>query len=166
MSEDQDKLARRRIWQSRRRKFAIGVNTTTALLLAVVLWGMVNYLASRHYTRIDVSQSEYYKLSEKSQVVLDSLTNQVDVAVLFSEDHELFRDISNLLKEYETRSKLVNIEYVDPHRKQGRTKQLRDQYDLSETDVVVFASGDRKVVLTKKDIGEHQASENRFEFFR
>ena len=89
MSEPNEKMARRRIWQTRRRKVAIGVNTGTAVLLVAVLWGMVNYLSSRHYERMDISQSDYYKLSEKSELVLDGLTNQVDVTVLFQVNHDL-----------------------------------------------------------------------------
>jgi ABC-type uncharacterized transport system involved in gliding motility auxiliary subunit len=71
----------------------------------------------------------------------------------------LYADIENLLKEYTTRSKNVQVEMVDPNRDQGRAKQLRDQYELSEANVVVFSYGDRRVYLTEKDIGEYSKAQ-------
>lgn len=161
MSEEDEKLARRRIWQTRRRKVAIGLNTGTAIILTVILWGMINYLSARHYKRVDVSKSDYYKLSEKSLVVLASLTNEVNVTVLFQVNHDLYNDVENLLEEYTTRSKKLTVEKIDPNRDQGRAKQLRDEYELSEANVVVVRSGDRRVYLTEKDLGEYRKADSR-----
>ncbi|MFP6906317.1 MAG: GldG family protein [Verrucomicrobiota bacterium] len=153
-----ERPASQRVWENRRRKALVGLNTSSALLLAVLLWLMVNYLGSRHYQRVDISASKYYALSEKTENILDGLTNRVDVKVVIqpggtSEEQNLYEDVRKLIQEYEYASRKIEVEIIDPDRDKGRIEEVRAQYGLTDSNVVIFESGKRLKMLTKHDMG-------------
>ncbi|MFT5122593.1 MAG: ABC-type uncharacterized transport system involved in gliding motility auxiliary subunit [Kiritimatiellia bacterium] len=153
-----EKSANKRVWENRRRKVLVGLNTSSALLLAGLLWLMVNYLGSRHYRRVDISASQYYDLSDKTEYILGSLTNRVDVKVVIqpggtAEEQNLYEDVRKLIQEYEYVSRKIKVEIIDPDRDKGRIEELRVLYDLTDSNVVIFESGNRRKNVTTLDMG-------------
>ncbi|TAN38870.1 MAG: hypothetical protein EPN23_01065 [Verrucomicrobia bacterium] len=140
--------------QSRKLKFAISLNTGVALTLAVVIFGMINYMSFRHYQHTDVSRNKLYQLSDKTQGLLKSLTNAVDVIVFFQPGQDIYEDVDNLLKEYQDASKLIRVQKVDPDRDLARTEMLAKKYQVSKPNVVVFESNGRSKFVTADDIVE------------
>jgi ABC-type uncharacterized transport system involved in gliding motility auxiliary subunit len=137
-----------------RRKFAFGLNAGVALALAALLAGMVNYLSARHYLRSDWSRSGYYALSDKTLALLQGLSNRIDVIAFFQPGHELYEDVDNLLKEYESASDRLRVERVDPDRNLARTEELALRYKVAERNVVVFGNGPRSRVVSADDLSE------------
>ncbi|NCC50263.1 MAG: hypothetical protein EOM20_03510 [Spartobacteria bacterium] len=142
------------IRQRQRRKLLFGLNTITSLLLLLALLAMVNYLSYRHFKRGDWSRTKYYCLSDKSVNLLADLTNTVDVIVFFQSDQEVYEDIEKLLKEYESASRRIHVEWVDPDRDIARTESLAAQYDVDRANVVVFDCNGRSKYVTEADIVE------------
>lgn len=126
------------IWKTRGRKTLIGMNTTVSVLLALLLWGMANYLSIRHYHRQDVSIAHFYDLSEKTVDLIQRLNKPVRVTIFFQPSHRLYNHVDNLLSEYEFRSPLIAVERVDPERDQARAKELAQKYAVKEPNTVVF----------------------------
>ncbi len=62
-------------------------SATAAIVLAVALVGMVNWLGYRHYSRGDWTSSKLYTLSEKTLNVLKGVTKDVRVVVLMTPVH-------------------------------------------------------------------------------
>ncbi len=146
--------ARRGIRRQRYFKTLSGLNAAAAILLALALVGMVNYLSLRHYRRADWSRSRYYSLSRRTLDLLNGLTNDIRVVVFFQPEHQVYTDVENLLREYESVSRRIRTEYVDPARDLARTEELAQKYQVTEANVVVFDSGGRSKYAGLDDIVE------------
>ena len=78
------------------RRLKAGSGTGINIALAMVIFGMINYLALRHYARYDWTGSGMYTLSEKSTHVVGSLEKDVSVFVMWGASGALFSDIKEL----------------------------------------------------------------------
>lgn len=124
--------------KNRRHRLWITLNTGAALLLALAVTLMVNYLSFRHYYRADWSRTQLYKLSSKTTSLLESLKKPVEVTVFFQPGNVLYEDIHNLLREYQFHSSRLNIQWVDPDRDIAQTEELAVKYQVTDPNVVVF----------------------------
>jgi ABC-type uncharacterized transport system involved in gliding motility auxiliary subunit len=138
--------------KNRRHRLWITLNTGAALLLALVIALMVNYLAFRHYYRADWSRTQLYKISSKTTGLLESLDKQVEVTVFFQPGNILYEDIHNLLREYQFHSGRLNIQWVDPDRDIAQTEELAVKYKVTEPNVVVFDCEDRSKYVRVDEI--------------
>lgn len=143
------------IAETQRRRWALGLNAGTALLLSVVLLVMVNYLSFRHYRRWDVSRNRFYALSEKTAQLLNMVTNPLNVTVFFQSGQDVYPDIRNLLQEYEYACPQLRVEWVDPDRDLARTEELATRYNVEESGVVVFEYNGRSSFVTADEIARY-----------
>jgi ABC-type uncharacterized transport system involved in gliding motility auxiliary subunit len=125
----------------RSRKFAISMNTLAVIVLAAAIAGMVNYLAIRHYKRMDWTKSSYYSLSDKTIQLLKAIKEPITVIVFFQPSQEVYDDVRNLLREYQDKTSNLLVEYVDPNRNMTRTEQLMKEFQVASPNVVIFARG-------------------------
>jgi ABC-type uncharacterized transport system involved in gliding motility auxiliary subunit len=144
--------------KNRRHRLWITLNTGAALLLALVIALMVNYLAFRHYYRTDWSRTQLYKLSSKTTGLLESLDKQVEVTVFFQPGNILYEDIHNLLREYQFHSVRLNIQWVDPDRDIALTEELAVKYKVTEPNVVVFDCEGRSKYVRADEIANIDSS--------
>jgi ABC-type uncharacterized transport system involved in gliding motility auxiliary subunit len=147
----------------RHRKLVISANLLLQIIAALALVVMVNWLASRHYWRLDWTKSGYYQLSEKTKQVLSTLPQPVKVVVFLQPAGErdpefvekIYQDARNLLKEFQFFGKnKLPVEYVDPQRDLARAKQLVEEYKVDQANVIIFASGDRHKYVAATDMVE------------
>ncbi len=138
-----------------RKRWATGINAVVALALAAGLTVALNVLAARYPWRVALGHGRYYALSAKTQELLARLPGEVQVSVFMSSEHELFRDIRSLLREYEYASRRIRAEYIDPHRDLARSKELALRYEVADPEVVVLAGAGRKAVVPVKDLAEY-----------
>ena len=124
--------------KNRRHRLWITLNTTAALLLALVVTLMINYLSFRHYHRDDWSRTQLYKLSSKTTGLLETLEKPVEITVFFQPGNVLYEDIHNLLREYQFHCTRLNIQWVDPDRDIAQTEELAVKYKVTDPNVVVF----------------------------
>ena len=140
------------------------LNSIAAVLLALVLVQMVCFIALRNPVRVNLSGRTFYELSEKSLLLLDELENRVDIYVFFQEEHALFRDIENLLEEYQYHSPNIHVEWIDPVRDPARTEKLASKYSITdEAQVVVFALGEKSKLVRQADLANFTLLKNRRE---
>ncbi len=139
--------ARRMVWRVRLRKLFFGINTGASLLLMVVLWGMVNYLGSRHYTREDWSKQQLTVLSEHTAAVLGEIRQPLRLLVFAGKEFRARDELDDLLKEYQARSRFIDVEYADPQRDLGRAEEWINRYGLNKSDQLVVQEGDRFQVI-------------------
>jgi hypothetical protein len=133
---------------------------TTALIVLVL--GLVNYLAFRHYERFDWTSAGMYTLSDKSKSVLKGLKEDVTVYLFMSRNEPSFVDTDELLQRYKTASQHVVVQYVDPDREPGEFQILSQRFgvqqgvnELGETRVdvaAVVAMGDKKWHVDRDDL--------------
>lgn len=135
----------------------IRLNVWIAVLSMLLIVALANYLAFRHFTRFQWSEDERYALSPETRRVLQAVTNDVRITVLFSRNHELYGPVSGLLREYVQFCPHLKLDLVDYDRDPGRAELLAARYQLpSETDdVVVFDADGRVKVVRASELSDY-----------
>ena len=141
-----------------RRRTVFAASSTAAVVLAVALVAMVNWLGYRHYSRGDWTSSKLYTLSAKSLNILKGLHADVRVVVLMTPSTPLFSETKELLDRYQAASPRIKVEYIDPERDPLRTKTLAQEFGVSTANTVVFASGGRKKYVTSDQLADYDYS--------
>lgn len=144
---------------SRRRRWSLGLNAVVGGVALLAIMVMLNYLAARHYWRHTAGSEAAVRLSPMTQRMLQSVTNQVDVTVLFEPDprDSLYAATVNLLAEYHHINPNVVVEKVDPKRDPARAQTILAQHNISslgERELVIFAQGERVQVVNSSDLSE------------
>ncbi|NNF06867.1 MAG: GldG family protein [Candidatus Eisenbacteria bacterium] len=91
-----------------------------SVILVLVIVASINLLASRFFTRLDLTERKEYTISDSSRDVLSQLDDVVNVKAYFSQDlppylATLDRQVKDLLDEYRARSgNRLGVEFLDP----------------------------------------------------
>ncbi len=96
----------------------IKTKTFKSLIFIVIFAAMniaINYLAIRHYTRIDMTKDKLFTLSDKSIAIISEITNPVQIYVYFKPEHELTSMLKKLLNSYATFSTNIQVHWIDPY---------------------------------------------------
>ncbi len=131
-----------------------GLQSVLNLLIAAVIFGLINWLGFRHYNHTDLSASQYYTLSAKTKDILAKLDAPLHIYTLL--DPRLGpqdQQIENLIKEYVlTQPKFVSYEKIDSAMDPKRTKELYDKLHFSGADyLVILEYGDHSPRFVKQD---------------
>jgi ABC-type uncharacterized transport system involved in gliding motility auxiliary subunit len=139
------------------RRLGIGLNVALAVAALGALVLMVNYLAARHYWRLQWTSDARYALSAQTRRVLAALTNQAKVTILFDRTAPLFSAVSGLLKEYAYVCPRVSVEHVDYKRDLARTELIVAKYQLAQgdTDQVIFELNGRTKTVRGSELSEY-----------
>jgi len=140
-----------------------GSTLSVGVVLAVALFGMVNYLSLRHYQRLDWTSSKLYTLSEKSRNVLAGLDREVRAVIFLSPQSPLYGPALELLTSYEAANpQLFKTEVIDQAKNVIKAQQLVDRYGIERANVIVIAAGDDKRVIPESDLAEYDYSGAQF----
>jgi ABC-type uncharacterized transport system involved in gliding motility auxiliary subunit len=119
-----------RSFSGREARFGTLAIVSGVVVLAILV--ALNYLASRHNKRWDLTAAKQFTLSDQTRKILEGLQKPVSVKVFAQpDDFERFRD---RLDQYQYASKQVTIEYVDAVKSPSRAKQ----YQVQQLGTVVF----------------------------
>ncbi len=99
-----------RFWQQRSTQ--AGTNATVAVLALVVILGLVNFLAVRSSTRLDLTENQLFTLAPATQTITQSLTTPVKVVVFDVAQNA--QDVQ-ILKSYRRQTANFSYEYIDPY---------------------------------------------------
>lgn len=144
------------------RRLAQGSMLGAGVVLAVALFGIVNYFGWKYHLRGDWTSSRLYTLSQKSEQVLRSLSEPIRVTVFMGSDEPLFEPTQELLARYEAASPRVTVRTVDPARNPAEAQSLVDRLQLSRGNVVVFEQGEDRRVVEAVDLAEYDYSGYQF----
>src|SRR5262249_40254924 len=95
-----------------------------ATLLALVLFGLVNYLSARHYRRLDWTRHALFTLSPRSREVVRGLGAPIDAYVLLGSQEGQYTDVTELLARYAAESRLLRMHTIDPDTQSDRFRDL------------------------------------------
>ena len=119
-----------RAFSGREARYGTLAFASAAVVLAILV--AINYLASRHNKRWDLTAAKQYTLSDQTRKILQNLQKPVNIKVFAqANDFERFRD---RLDEYGYASKQVNIEYIDAEKYPSRA----NQYGVQQLGTVVL----------------------------
>ena len=103
------------------RRLKFGLNITAAVLAALGLVVLVNWIASRQYLRLDLTENRSYSLSAQTRTVLNKLKGDYRIVTLLPSDLEVkseqealvHRRVRDLVDEYARYTGHVTAEHMD-----------------------------------------------------
>lgn len=135
-----------------KKRFTISITVITVLIVLVIL----NFLASRHYARVDLTQRGIYTLAPATKSILDDLSDVVTIRVYFSFNMppallSLRRNVEDVLSEFKSAGgDHLRIEYIDPATNPG-DMQLAHMQGIAPVELNVIEHDRRE--LTKVYLG-------------
>lgn len=137
---------------SARRRRTLHLAAQGLLMLALVAG--LNFLATRHAWRLDLSRHSRHSLSAETLSYLRELPAPVKIIVTLSEDseddalHQAFRDIRTLLRDYAEASAAnpkapVSAEFIDVY----RNRATAQKYGIENPNTLLVLSGDKRRVV-------------------
>lgn len=142
----------------RRQAVRYTLSGAVAVVLAVALTLMINWLGSRHYIAADWTSSKVYSVSDKTRNILSDLSEEIRVVVFMTPASPLYDQVSELLNRYQAASDKIKVEYIDPDKEPLKTRQLAEQFGISIADTVVFTYGDRTKYVTSDQMADYDYS--------
>ena len=109
-------------WQ--RRSTKVGTNALLAILVALVLFGLINFLGLRYSQRIDLTENQLFTLSPESQKVLKSLNTPLKVWIFQGEANANLSE-EELLQKYQEKSQNFSYQIIDPDKSPGLAQQFK-----------------------------------------
>ncbi len=113
------------------RKISASTNFLFFVLIIVGFLVLINFLAMRHFGRLDLTQNKLYTLSDSSINVASTLDDIVKVTCYFSKNlpsyvMPLKQQVSDILDEYRAYAKgNIQIEFLDPTEDPALAQKLR-----------------------------------------
>ena len=128
-----------------RRQAGIVVTVITNCLLVFLIWGMAIHLSSRLYSRMDLTGTRHFTLSNQTVSILTKLSSPIQIINTINQPNDMVQEIKDLLDEYQTRSKLIDVKNVNPVRSPSEAEQWRQKYKLASplSNEILIAAGDR-----------------------
>ncbi len=154
-------------------KWSARVNAVLQLCIIFALLAGINYLAYRHpdwfvpanwfskekKVRFDLKEGFKYTLSQQTEKILSSLTEPVDVYVIFSPQSDIYQRVVSLLREYERVSPKIKVKIVDKDRDFSLVRELASTYRFSDREnLVIFSCASRSVIIDAYDLAEYEPS--------
>lgn len=132
----------------------LGVVLVLGILIAI------NYLAWRHHDRFDWTSSELYTLSDKSENILRSLDQDLEIVTVMDPQVEVHDQLRELLARYAAATPRITVRELDPFRNPAEAKLLIERLGLSRADVVVIAKADGsdKRIVETANLAEYDYS--------
>lgn len=144
-----------------RRQMVQGSLLGIGVLLALLLFGMVNYLSMRHYQRADWTRSKMYTLSEKSEQVASQVKQEVEMVMIrgIAGEDELGLAAEELLSRYAAANPtFIKKRVVDLVRDRLEAQQLVQEYEISEDTAIILATADDRRFIGRSDLAQYDYS--------
>ena len=126
------------------RRWTVRLNVTLAVVSAVALALMVNYLAARYFYRVPLARAAEASLSPMTKKVLGMVTNEVKVTVFFDRDDDLYEPVMSLLREYKYVNDKIVVDTVDYYRQPAEAQVVRALYRLAPGEETQMNPGQQK----------------------
>lgn len=139
------------------RKFGTGFGVLVAVAAFLAIVVMVNFLATRHFHRVVLSEDRVPPLAPVTLNLLRGLTNDLTVTLYFDPDETLYTHILQTLRQYANASPRVKIATVDYLREPEKARLIKETYKLPPNlkDIVIFTLGDRSRIVRQGELSEY-----------
>jgi ABC-type uncharacterized transport system involved in gliding motility auxiliary subunit len=117
-----------------------GTNAFVATLSVFIILGLINFLAVRYPTRVDLTETGLYTLAPQSRQLVKNLVQPVKVWV-FERDGK--PEERALLENYRQQGKNFSYEYVDPQIQLG----LAQKFNVQSLGEIYLEAGDERKLL-------------------
>jgi len=132
------------------KRWSLRVKLIVDLACVVAVAAMMNYLGARYFSRTHLSQNTRQELSSQTGLVLQALTNNVQITIFYDRDQPLFSEVSELVNEYRLLSPKIRVETIDYRTNPTGAEIIKTRLNLAPgmvNDMIVFESnGQTKIV--------------------
>ncbi|MEC7274206.1 MAG: GldG family protein [Verrucomicrobiota bacterium] len=146
------------------RRFGIA-NRFLQVVLGIVLFVVLNFLAAKYFLRIDLTESGTYTLAAESKAYINELSDVVDIIVTIPdnpeipESQQIHQHLRKLFREFTAAGTIegqsyIRVEYVDIYRQRKRAEELSNQYKIDQENVIIVSMGDRISEIRQVDLYE------------
>jgi len=122
-----------------------GTNFAVYTAVAVAIIVVINWFASQHVTRWDLTKNKRFSLSAQTVKLVKGLTQDVNIYVF--DQKERFQAEGDILNLYPAASHRVSLRYIDPN----RDPALAKQFSVRNYGTVVVSMGDRHFEAQSND---------------
>jgi ABC-type uncharacterized transport system involved in gliding motility auxiliary subunit len=129
---------------SGRRSTRLGANSLLMVLLFTTILVIVNFLASRHSVRWDLSENQNFTLAPQTYRVLRTLPKEVKITVFTREKDPGFQAYKERLESYRQASTKLAVEFIDPEKQ----PKMAQNYGIFRTDTAIFESNGQTIRVT------------------
>jgi len=125
-----------------RRATLYGLNLVLLILLVAGIIGGINWIASRHNKRWDLTAAKQFTLSDQTVKILGNLKRDIQIIVFDRKDRA--QATTDLLDQYRYHSKRVSFEVVDPEAQPARVTKYKTSTDATiSLGTVVIDAGEK-----------------------
>lgn len=129
---------------SGRRSTKMGVNSLLMVVMFIAILVIVNFLASRHSIRWDLSENQNFTLAPQTYRVLRTLPHDVKVTVFTREKDPGYQAYKERLESYRQASTKLSVEFIDPEKQ----PKMAQTYSIFRTDTAIFESNGQTIRVT------------------
>ena len=126
-----------------RRATLYGLNLVLLILLVAGIIGGINWIASRHNKRWDLTAAKQFTLSDQTVKILGNLKRDIQIIVFDRKDRA--QATTDLLDQYRYHSKRVSFEVVDPEAQPARVTKYKSSTDATISLGTVVIDAGQKV---------------------
>jgi ABC-type uncharacterized transport system involved in gliding motility auxiliary subunit len=129
---------------SGRRSTRMGANSLLMVLLFTAILVIINFLASRHSVRWDLSENQHFTLAPQTHRVLRTLPREVKITVFTREKDPGYQAYKERLESYRQASAKLAVEFIDPEKQ----PKMAQSYGIFRTDTAIFESNGQTIRVT------------------
>lgn len=129
---------------SSRRSTRMGLNSFLMIVLFLGIVVIVNFLASRHSVRWDLSENQNFTLAPQTYRVLRTLPREVKITVFTREKDPGYQVFKERLESYRQASTKLGVEFIDPEKQ----PKIAQSYGIFRTDTAIFESNGQTIRVT------------------
>lgn len=132
----------RRLWSN-----PIGLLAASVVFSGILL-GEVNWLASQHYSRVDLSPAARYSLSEPTLSLLRGQSAAVELTITLTPDDPFFDPLRHLLDTYRAATPLITSRRIDP-KKEPIALQAETRASAAVDVALIARRGEKRIFVTR-----------------
>jgi len=126
------------------RVFEQSVFSVMALVGILAILVSINYIASRHYKRIDLTSNKRYSLSDQTKKVIKDIREELFIYAFFPTASPKRGNVEDLIKEYTQISPKIHFEFIDPIKNLAKARE----YGVMREETIVMTYKDRRENVT------------------
>jgi hypothetical protein len=129
------------------RNFRLVFNGVLTVALSLLIWFMVNYIASSRPRTFDWTGGKLYTLSDESKLTLKAVSQRLTMHIFMSEASDRYAVIKQLANQYQDAlGGLLEVKAIDPYKQRFEFESELARLDVIGTDLsdltgVVFETG-------------------------
>ncbi len=129
---------------SSRRSTKMGLNSLLMIVLFIGIVVIVNFLASRHSVRWDLSENQNFTLAPQTHRILRTLPRDIKITVFTREKDPGYQAFKERLESYRQASPKLSVEFIDPEKQ----PKIAQDYGIFRTDTAIFESNGQTIRVT------------------